>query len=60
MFNLEIYEEESAGKVAGAIISITVNGSSYDSGDYPLSSKVVVIISKGYAEQWIYWWMNWW
>lgn len=51
MFNLEIYEEESAGKVAGAIISITVNGSSYNSGEYPLSSKVVVIISKGYAEQ---------
>ena len=50
MFNLEIYEEESTGLDAGVIISITVNGSSYDSGEYPLSSKVVVIISKGYAE----------
>ena len=50
MFNLEIYEEESTEKAAGVIISITVNGSSYESGEYPLSSKVVVIISKGYAE----------
>lgn len=50
MFNLEIYEEESTGLDAGVIISITVNGSSYESGEYPLSSKVVVIISKGYAE----------
>lgn len=50
MFDLEIYEEASKDKTEGVILSITVNGSTYVSGNYPLSSKVVVVISKGYVE----------
>ena len=48
MFNLTINYQKDPNITKGYIISIKVNGGSYNSGLYPLTSKVVVTISDGY------------